>query len=201
MPTIMERVQMPYVQSRLAVLVAAMLDDPQKWSQGGWGVDREGDRIRDIERVPERAVCLCVGAALRLAIHRWFEVPMLDTGRYADELAKDYVAAAGIPSPVEPDLPGEHWLNAIIWWNDEPERTWEEVRAVAQAVVERTAARFETDNYGETFEVWRVADNGERLYLGELYCRDGGAAYREAARRAGVRVPELVPMPKKDRRS
>lgn len=192
MQTIMERVQIPYVQSRLAVMVAAMLDDPQKWSQCGWGVDREGDKIRDIDRIPERAVCLCVGAALRLAVHRWFELPMQDTGTYADELAKDYVAAAGLPGPADPDRPGEHWLNIVISWNDLAETTWEEVRRVAVAVVERTTARFETDNYGQTFEVYRTAENGKRIYLGELYCRDGGAAYREEARRAGVRVPELV---------
>ena len=192
MPTIFERVQMPYVQSRLAVMVAAMLDDPQKWSQRGWGVDREGDKIRDIELIPERAVCLCIGAALRLAVHRWFEIPMDSTGRYADELAKDYVAAAGLPAPADPDRPGEHWLNILISWNDLPETTWEEVRRVAVAVVERTAARLARTEAGQTFDVYRTADNGERLYLGELRCFDGGAAYREEARRAGVRVPELV---------
>lgn len=134
MASIIERMQEPEVHLRLTEAVNGLFTGPERWTQAAWGRRTPGGiPIPEIDYISADTGCLCLGAALRVAVAGEFGIDMADTGTFADELAKTYVECGEM---VMESGSGERerYLNAVIEWNDHPETTYDEVMSLTNGV-------------------------------------------------------------------
>lgn len=145
----------------IARRVAETFDEPQRWHQGGWGhdddhytlsfdghfqvEDQDGNHHTPALRMrpPDAPRCFCLGAAI--LIHTG-DISGLDPARLGDlveQISLAYVNVGQLHDHVQFENTFEPYLEAVIEWNDQPSRTFGEIRSLAQGVVAHLdAARF-----------------------------------------------------------
>ena len=145
----------------IARRVAETFDDPQRWHQGGWGhdddhytlsfdghfhvEDQDGNHHTPALRMrpPDAPRCFCLGAAI--LIHTG-DISGLDPARLGDlveQISLVYVNVGQLHDHVQFENTFEPYLEAVIEWNDQPSRTFREIRSLAQGVIAHlNAARF-----------------------------------------------------------
>ena len=148
-------------QLEIARRVHATFEHPERWNQGGWGLDDDGDVItfdggfhvvdHDDVRHPaafrrataESPRCFCLGAAIR--IHTGSVLrhdpshggDATETMCATETMSALYTGIAGIDTGArEQDTLVAHLhLNGLIEWNDSDERSWLDIRELTAAVL------------------------------------------------------------------
>ncbi|MDE0050388.1 MAG: hypothetical protein OXO52_11420 [Rhodospirillales bacterium] len=139
---------------------------PKRWHQGGWGRDDDGDVIEfdgnfhvfDNDEVrhppafrlatPESPRCFCLGAAIRIHTGSFFLGDPSLTGQACESMCEIYTRIGHIDTR-ERELNAANFephLDSVIEWNDDEDRSYEDIRELTAAVLRHLdAARFGTD--------------------------------------------------------
>ena len=149
----------------IARRVADTFDEPKRWHQGSWGRDDDGYRlsfegrfhVADEDgrhykpalgmRPPDAARCFCLAAAIRIHTGDVSGLNPASLGDLIEQICLVYVNVGKLHRHLVFDNSFEPYLGAVIEWNDQPERSFPEIRTLAQAVIEHLDhARFRTDD-------------------------------------------------------
>ena len=146
----------PGQKLEIARCVRDTFDRPDRWFQGGWGRDDDGDALEfdgffhvrdDANRAappalgrPDGAACFCLGAAIRIHTGNVLGIDPSSTSHITEAICETYIAAGGLERHVVHENSFEPWLGAVIAWNDDAARTFAEVEDLAAAVMDRLAA-------------------------------------------------------------
>ena len=152
----------------IAARVHTTFDARERWHQVGWGYDDEGEFFAFKENAefvkrgadgaipalrtaaPDSLRCFCLGAAIRIQTaavlghdpREHVDATEAVCALYARIGRIDPEGYEGEPAVFEP------WLDAVVQWNDEDVRTFEEVRALTEAVVHHLDAQAREDVEG-----------------------------------------------------
>ena len=119
-------------EAQIVVAVDRMFEGLECWTVDAWARDDEGNSIDlmtadDWDRGGSKdgtPSCWCLGGAIMVQCAAHLEIPVDHAGPVADLISRLYCEEAEIPP--HGDGP-QGWLKAIVDWNDDPERTYEEV--------------------------------------------------------------------------
>ncbi len=156
-PTFAARHLTPEKRLEVAEAVAARFQHEGSWQQGEWC-----SCVNDIwgyMSIPELshwqdhdANCFCLGGAIRIETQRAIpEIRDIYSAGGCDEaMARLYASVADIQVviPAQPGPHGDPALDAIVRWNDAPNRTIQHVRRLAADVVTRCKAAIPIDLTG-----------------------------------------------------
>lgn len=157
-PTFAERHLTPEKRLEIAEAVAARFNDPDNhWQQGDWCAVRlpisgrtESSELDTWQK--DGANCFCLTAAIRIETQR--AIPEIEdiysAGGCDEAMALIYARAAGIEVtiPSEPGPHGDPAINALIQWNDAPDRTFDEVQLLVSIVAAQCRNEFPIDLAG-----------------------------------------------------
>ena len=155
------RTPSPEQKLEVARRVDETFDTPERWHQGGWGRDDDGDiiefdggfhvvdndevRHRPVFRLatPESPRCFRLGAAIRIHAGSVLDHDPSHTGDATEAMCAVCTRFAGIDTrDREFDAADfEPHLNSLIDWNDSDERSYEDIRARTAAVLRHLDAQ------------------------------------------------------------
>ena len=133
---------------------------PERWHQGGWGRDDDGDIIDydgsfyivdndDVHHpaafrlsTPNSPRCLCLAAAILIHTASVLSRDPANTGKHTEAICSLYTRLARIDTIAQhkntPHL--EPHLNSIIDWNDSDDRSYDDVRDLTATVLHHLRA-------------------------------------------------------------
>ena len=145
----------------IARRVSDTLDEPERWHQGGWGRDDDGYalsfdghfHVEDQDgnhyapalsmRLPDAQRCFCLATAIRIHTGANAGCDPSALGDLIEQICLVYVNAGKLHRHLQFENTLEPYIDALIEWNDQPSRTFHEIRSLAQGVVAHLdAARF-----------------------------------------------------------
>ena len=177
LPTFAERHLTPEKQLEIADAVAGRFNDPDNhWQQGDWCAVRLpiSGRTQSSELdtwQKDGANCFCLTAAIRIETQR--AIPEIEdiyaAGGCDEAMALIYAQAAGIEVAIssEPGPHGDPAINALVQWNDAPDRTFDEVQLLASIVAAQCRAVFPIDLTGRRIF---TSDLSQRGLIVETSC-------------------------------
>ena len=142
----------------IARRVADTFNEPKRWHRGSWGRDDDGYRLSfdghfHVEdehgnrhkpalamRPPDAPRCFCLGAAIRIHTGDISGLDPASLGDLVEQICLVYVNVGKLHRHLHFHNTLGPFLEAVIEWNDQPERTFPEIRTLAQAVVEHLDA-------------------------------------------------------------
>ena len=144
---------------KIARRVHQTFDLPKRWLQGGWGRDDNGAVIEfdshlhviDDDYVhhppafrharPESPRCFCLGTAIHMHTVSVLDCDSSDSRHPTETMCALYTQATGIdPAPLDQGPGLLPHLNAITTWNDDDERSYDDIRELTAAVQHRLHA-------------------------------------------------------------
>ena len=147
----------------IARRVAETFDTPDRWHKGSWGRDDDGYRLSfdggfHVEdengrrhtpalrmRPPDAQRCFCLAGAIRIHTGAIAGCNPSSLGDLIEQICLVYVNLGKLHRHLQFHDTFEPYLEAVIEWNDQSERTFPEIRSLARAVVDHLdAARFRT---------------------------------------------------------
>ena len=142
-PTFAETRLNPEKRLEIAEAVAARFQPDGSWLQGEW-CSRANNiwgymAITELSQWQYRdANCFCLGAAIRIETQRAIPeiTDIYNAGGCDEAMAMIYAQAAGIhvTVPTEPGPHGDPAIDALVAWNDAPDRTFHQVRLLVSTV-------------------------------------------------------------------
>ena len=146
---------------KIARRVSDTLDQPKRWHQCGWGRDDDGYtlsfdghfHVEDQDgnqhtpalrkRPPDAPRCFCLGAAIRIHTGDITGLNPSSLRDLVEQICLVYVNVGKFHQHLQYENTFEPCLKALIEWNDQPSRTFREIRSLTQGVVAHLdAARF-----------------------------------------------------------
>ena len=145
----------------IARRVDETFDTAERWHRGSWGRDDDGYplsfdggfHVKDQNgnrhtpalrmRLPDAQRCFCLAAAIRIHTAAVAGCDPASPGGHLERICQIYISVGRLHDYRRRRNAIEPYLDALIEWNDRPDRTFREIRALARAVVERLdSARF-----------------------------------------------------------
>ena len=131
---------------QIAAMTEQLLALPERWHQDSWGVDDEGDEIlfdhngqlsAHLAETPRPQRGLCLASAIRLASAAVLGCDAGDIiGAEGEPIFRRYVEAAN--AAMQPQIHSvTPYLDAVVTWNDDPQRTHGDIRALTRKVTQQ----------------------------------------------------------------
>ena len=128
---------------------------PKRWHQGGWGRDDDGDilefdggfHVVDDDEVrhrpsfrlatPESPRCFCLGAAIRIHTGSILIRDPSGVSQATETMCEIYTRIAGVDMQKRKldATDSEPHLDSIIEWNDDEDRSFQDIRELTAAVM------------------------------------------------------------------
>ena len=146
-------------QEKLAIAkrVRALYDDSNRWFQANWGKDDRGYELAveeermvvydddfpevqtpSLEGGADSVMCLCLGAAIKIETARMVGGNPGASTLHSEAMCSVYCEAGGLsllPKSYDKDLHLDFSFRVIVDWNDDEDRTFDEVVELADKTV------------------------------------------------------------------